>query len=263
MSLRIENLSFSYDRKHPLIRQLSLEAKKGEISAILGRNGAGKSTLFHLILGFQKAEEGDILLDGEKLETLDPRTRAQRIAWIPQDSSGRFPFTVFEMVLMGVEPQLSLFSQPGAKEEERALRALSLLGLESFSNRSFATLSGGERQLVLIARALAQGSRCMILDEPCASLDLGHRVLVMDALRSLAREGYLLLMSTHDPQLSLSYASRVFLLDGGRISAEGRPEEILSSEALSRLYRIPIEVIEGENGRRAVLTISEEGDRKM
>ncbi len=253
MALEIQNLSFAYALK-PVFEDLNFRLDYGQIHALLGRNGAGKSTLFKLILGFLKAQEGTILLDGKNLSDYGPRELARKIAFIPQKQSGSFPYTVWEMVLMGTNPQISLFAQPGHKEKQQAENALRSLGLESFRLRRYDLLSGGEQQLVLIARALAQQSRILILDEPTSELDLGRRVEVMQRLKMLASEGYMVVLSTHNPQQVLSYADHVLILNAGTLDGDGAPESILTAAKLSELYSIPVRLIHGEQGETALIT---------
>jgi len=247
LSISVNNLSFSYGR-HAVLKGLSFDAADGELIAILGSNGAGKSTLFRCILGSLNKYTGSILLDGTDARSLSPRETAHRVACIPQSAGAGFEYTVRDMVLMGTAHSLSLFAQPGAAENEAADRAMEQIGISALAEKVFSHLSGGEQQLVLAARALAQGSKTLLMDEPTASLDYGNQALVMQTARDLADRGYCVMLSTHSPQQALWYADRVLaILDGG-IAAWGRPSEVMDETLVRRLYGIEVRFVESENG---------------
>ena len=241
--LEVEGLSFRY-RTDPVLTDLSFQAGGGRAIGVLGANGAGKSTLFKLILGILPLQEGEILINGSPLAGLSVRKRALEMAYIPQAEVGSFPFSVSEVVLMGTTAAFSLFSQPGRRERERVDRALRLMKIEAFRDRRFDQLSGGEQQLVLIARAVAQDAPILIMDEPCASLDYGNQIRVLEQIRSLADQGYLVLFSTHNPQHVFLYADDVLLISGHTAYAYGPPHEVLSESLLTHVYGIPIRLEE-------------------
>ena len=236
-TIQVETLSFSYGG-HPVLHQVSFAAEEGELLAVLGPNGVGKSTLFQCILGLHTKYQGRILLDGQDIRTLLPRQMAHRVAYIPQNHGQTFAYSVEEMVLMGTAHTVGSLSQP--KEEQRcaAHQAMERLSIESLAHRDFCHLSGGEQQLVLIARALAQQARVLLMDEPTASLDYGNQTMVLSRVRALTQEGYTVLMSTHNPQHALFYADRVLALQNGRIAAFGKPDEVMDPELLERLYGV-------------------------
>lgn len=252
MKLLVNHLQFSYAER-PVLQDLSFSASDGQITAILGRNGSGKSTLFHLLLGLLRPAGGTIQIDGSSLALCTARELARRIAYIPQRKAQPFPFTVREMVLMGTNPRLSLLAQPGRREMDVTDAALARLHLEDFAERRFDQLSGGEAQLVLLARALAQESRILLLDEPTSDLDLGHSSEVMTVLRELADDGYLVLLSTHQPQQVFNYADQVLLLEGGRSTAFGKPAEVLTEASLTALYQVSVRLLQNTAGEVAVL----------
>ena len=247
MSLTIENLSFSYG-KRPVLRQLSFTAQAGELLAILGPNGVGKTTLFKCVMGQERRYGGRILADGADLSALSPRDRAHRVAAIPQAHPLSFRYSAFDMVLMGTSHSLSPFAVPGERERGLARDAMERVNIAHLADRPFDHLSGGEQQLVFIARALAQQARILLMDEPTASLDYGNRLLVLQVARDLAREGYTVLLSTHDPQHALWFADRALALKEGRMLALGAPREVLTATLLEALYGRRIELVETEQG---------------
>lgn len=248
MILSVRDLSFAY-RKTPVLDRITFTADAGELLAILGPNGVGKTTLFRCILGEQKRCTGAIELDGTDARTLSARETARRIAYIPQAHPAAFPFPVFDTVLMGTTHRLSPLSSPGAAEEALAEAAMEKLGILSLRERAFDTLSGGEQQLVYVARALAQQAKILLMDEPTASLDVGNRQKVLSVARSLAGEGYTVLLSTHEPQQALDFADRVLALHEGRVAALGPTRETLTEALLETLYGTRVHMLDTEYGR--------------
>lgn len=239
--IHVRDVSFSY-RQNEVLKNLSFSVPGGRVVGILGANGAGKSTLFKLILGVLPLQRGDIMINGRSVKTLSSRERAKQMAYIPQTQRGTFQFTVAEMVLMGTTSSFSMFAQPGKRERIKAAEAMKLLQIEQFADRLYDQLSGGEQQLVLIARAVAQDAPILIMDEPTASLDYGNQIRVLEETRQLADRGYLVLISTHNPQHIFLYADEVLLIDGGTATAFGKPQEVLSEALLSHVYRVPIQL---------------------
>ena len=235
----VQDVSFSY-RQNEVLKNLTFSVPRGRVVGVLGANGAGKSTLFKLILGVLPLKRGEIKINGLSVKTLSSRERAKQMAYIPQTQRGTFQFTVEEMVLMGTTASFSMFAQPGKRERIKAIEAMKLLQIESFANRLYDQLSGGEQQLVLIARAVAQDAPILIMDEPTASLDYGNQIRVLEEIRQLANRGYLVLISTHNPQHIFLYADDVLLIEGGSAIAFGKPQDVLSESLLSHVYRVPI-----------------------
>ncbi|MEF9974316.1 MAG: ABC transporter ATP-binding protein [Clostridia bacterium] len=233
MSVDVRNLSFSYGARE-VLREISFFVGEGELVSVLGANGAGKSTLFQCMLGL-KRYQGAVLVDGEDARHMDARALSKKIAYIPQVSFPAFHYTVLDMVLMGTSGHMREFAMPGAREREIAREALAQLGLAAFEARDFMRLSGGERQLVLIARALAQRARILLLDEPTANLDYGNQLTVLGKLRALARQGYTVIQSTHNPEQAYAFSTRLVALCGGRLIAQGAPE-ILDTPLVQALY---------------------------
>ncbi|HOG01078.1 MAG TPA: ABC transporter ATP-binding protein [Clostridia bacterium] len=242
MKLNVSHLSFAYGSR-AVLEDVCFEAREGELLCVLGPNGAGKSTLFKCVLGLLPDYEGQILLDGADAAALPPRARANRVAYIPQSHAPAFNYSVFDVALMGTTHQLSPIASPGPRQRESAMRALAQLGIAGFAQRGFANLSGGEQQLALIARALAQQARMLVMDEPTANLDYGNQLRVLARVRALSREGYAVLLSTHNPQHALTYADRILALHSGRVVADGPPGETLTQELLGLLYGVDARLV--------------------
>lgn len=239
MGVEVKDLCFHYGER-PVISGVSFCAEKGERIAVLGPNGVGKSTLFRCLLGFLKPVSGEILVDGADIFSYSRSALSRKIAYIPQSHSPAFDHTVLDSVLMGMTAQLGLFEQPGPAQREKAMEMLRALGMEKLSDRGCMHISGGERQLMLLARALVQDAGTLIMDEPTANLDYGNSCRVMQRVSKLANRGYTVIFSTHDPNQAFSYATKVLALKNGGVMACGAPGEVLSEAVLSELYNIPV-----------------------
>ena len=241
MSIEVKGLSYSYGDRQ-VLHDVSFRVGKGEFLSILGPNGVGKSTLFRCVLGLLTGYGGQVLVDGRDARTFSVEESARHIAYIPQSSSPAFNYSVFDIVLMGVTGGLSRFRSPGKQEMERCGRALDKIGISHLSQRCFHRLSGGERQLVMIARALAQNAPILMLDEPTANLDFGNQLLVLRQARALAREGYTIIQTTHNPEQSYQFSDRILTLRDGRVLKEGAPREVLTADTMRALYGVEVEI---------------------
>lgn len=237
--LELRDLAFGYGTSM-VGGGVSLTLRPGEVLALLGPNGAGKTTLFKTMLGLLAPLGGEVLLDAAPLETLDRKERARRIAYVPQAHAALFPFTVRDVVLMGRAAQVAPFSAPGRNDREVAATALERLGMAHLSDRPYTEISGGERQMTLIARALAQQPKVLVMDEPTASLDYGNQMRVLGHVRRLAREGMAVVLSTHNPDHVFMVADRVALLHEGRLAGLGAPADVLTVERVKQLYNIDV-----------------------
>lgn len=217
---------------------VSIVADRGELVGVIGPNGAGKTTLLRLVCGLIPPAAGRVAIDGQPLADLRPAARARRIAFMSQDTSQAFAFTVTEMLLMARYPWIARFARETNADLERARRALAYVGLAGFEDRAFTDLSGGERQLVMFARVLVQDTDVIALDEPSSSLDIRHQDRVFSMARELARERRAVVASVHDLDAASRWCSRLVLLDRGRVAAAGRPEEVLRSACLDPVYGV-------------------------
>ena len=239
MSLQVNHLSFSYGQ-HPVLRDVSFQAHQGEVLSVLGPNGAGKSTLFRCMLGLLTPTAGGTEIDGQDIAGMGVGQLARAMAYIPQSHHPVFNFSVLDMVIMGTTAQLGRFSVPGRAQKAQAQAALTRLGIAHLRGRGYGRISGGERQLVLIARAVAQQARILVMDEPSASLDFSNRLQVMETVRELAKTGYTIIQSTHDPDQAYRYSHRILALEQGRVLAFGPVKETMEDGLISRLYGVAV-----------------------
>ena len=251
MSIEVQNLSFSYGDR-PVLHDISFRVEKGEFLSILGPNGVGKSTLFRCVLGLLSGYTGQVLVDGADSRSFTVREAARHIAYIPQSSHPIFNYSVFDIVLMGRTSGLSTFRSPKKQDTELCRWALEKVGIPHLSDRCFHRLSGGEQQLVLIARALVQKAPILMLDEPTASLDFGNQLLVLEQCRNLAREGYTVIQTTHNPEQSYQYSDRILTLQQGRVLAEGTPKEVLTEKTIRALYGVEVDVVSLRDDRARI-----------
>ncbi len=216
----------------------ALSVQPGEVLCLLGPNGCGKTTLFRTLLGLLPAVHGEVDLQGSPLRAHDRAARARRMGYVPQAAPLPFAWRVREVVAMGRAAHLGLLAAPGRADEAIADDCLRELGLQALADRTVTTLSGGERQLVLIARALAQQAQLLIMDEPTASLDFGNQLRILDTVRRLADRGIGVLLSTHQPQHALQVADRIALMSAGSLQALGPAREVATPERLATLYGV-------------------------
>ena len=249
--LEVRDLHFSYGRSD-VLRGITLTHERG-VGCVLGPNGAGKTTLLKCVLGLFKPRVGKVLLDGRDVLSMDYVSRAKLMSYVPQELNLRFPYVALEVVLMGRTPHLNLLLGPSRTDEEEAWRAMRLLGIDHLASRPFTSLSGGEKRLILIARAIAQGSKLMLLDEPTSFLDFRNKHVVLDLVRRVASEGgRLVLMTLHDPNLACMYCDKVFLMGGGTVIKSGPPEEVVTENTMLEVYGLRVKVLRADGHRLVV-----------
>lgn len=244
MVLRIENLRAGYSGSTPVLHDVSFAIAAGKVAAIIGPNGCGKSTLLRCISGLMPQHAGAIFLEGKNIETYSPRERARKIALLAQSFEGSEDIEIEEMALLGRTPFLSHYGAPTARDREIAHRALQQTDTEKFRGRTLGALSGGEKQRVLLARALAQQPQILLLDEPTSNLDIRYQFEILDLVFRLARaEKIAVVLVLHQINLAAAVADSILLLrDNGTICASGAPDEVVTSENLQAVYGVPLEI---------------------
>jgi iron complex transport system ATP-binding protein len=243
MNLCVEKLCGGY-RDKAVLHDVNFTLHPGEVICLLGPNGCGKTTLFKMILRLLRPASGCIRLGEENIADWSERRLARSFGYVPQAHTPPFAFLVRDVVLMARAAHLSSFHAPGKSDEHIANDALETLGILHLAGRRYTEISGGERQLVLIARALAQKAPWLILDEPAASLDLANQVTVLRAVADMAARGFGVLMTTHDPTHAFLCASRVALMNAGCIIASDTPHNALTEATLCEAYGVPLHVME-------------------
>lgn len=242
-ALEAESLAYGYPQR--LIGEgFTFRVAPGAVTCVLGPNGCGKTTLFRTVLGLLPPKGGAVRIGGRPIGDWSRGELAQAIGYVPQAHSGYFAFTVREIVLMGRTARLSFFGSPTRRDHLVAERVLRALGIEHLAERVYTQVSGGERQLALIGRALAQEPRFLVLDEPTANLDFGNQILVLEQIRSLAAQGIGVLFSTHDPDQAFICADHVLMLRDGHIVCAGPPTEAITTGHLRQVYGVQVNVVD-------------------
>ena len=249
LAIYAEALAAGYGARG-VLSDVGWQVEPGSLWAVLGPNGAGKSTLLRASLGLLRPSAGHLRIFGRPVAEWERREFARKVAWVPQRFDAEAGFTALEVVVMGASPRLGLWGLPGAQDVERARAVLAELGAAHLAGRPTAALSGGEQRLVWLARALVQAPELLLLDEPTAFLDLRHQVSTLRLLKTRVRAGLTAVAVLHDVNLALAYADRVLLLDGGRVLARGPAKEVLTREAVERLYGVPVSEAHSESGAR-------------
>uniref|UniRef100_A0A7J3M307 ABC transporter ATP-binding protein n=1 Tax=Archaeoglobus fulgidus TaxID=2234 RepID=A0A7J3M307_ARCFL len=252
MVLEVRELRFAY-RKDLVLDGVNLNLNAREILILLGPNGCGKSTLLKCINKILKPFGGVVLLDGKEILKMEEKEVSKLFGYVPQDHKPPFPYKVIDFVLLGRTPHIGLFSTPSKRDYEIAMESLRIVGIESFADRAYTELSGGERQLVLIARALASEAKILLLDEPTAHLDFKNTHRVLETIRRLVKERNLsTIITLHDPNLAQRYGDRIALVHNRKIECIGFPEEVITEELIRRVYGVEVELL-STNGFRFVV----------
>ncbi|MFZ2960634.1 MAG: ABC transporter ATP-binding protein [Candidatus Ozemobacteraceae bacterium] len=251
--LSFQQLTFAYPTNtEPTLSKFSLDIAEGSITAILGPNGAGKTTLLSLALGVFKPAAGEVRLSGTRLREYSKNEVAKNIGLVAQTETAAFDFSLLEFALLGRAPHLGPLEMPGESDADIAKQALARVGFVDDIHRSVRQLSGGEFQLATIARVLVQEPRILLLDEPMSHLDLRNKKRLVDLLSELAREGFTVLLTTHDPDIAAILADTIVLMRNGQVLASGKTDQMFTSRLLSEVYDLPISV-ENLRGRKAII----------
>lgn len=238
------NIGFAYDGNEKVLENVSFVVRKGDVVTVLGPNGAGKTTLLKCILRILKPY-GAIYINGKKLQDISIKDYAKLVGYVPQTHHSVFAYKVIDFVLMGRAPHHSMFSLPSSKEHEKAINILRNLGIDHLADKTVAELSGGQMQLVLIARAITQDAKILLLDEPTAHLDITNELKVLRMVRDLVKKGIIeaIIMTLHDPMLAAIFSSKVLLLSNGKVIDYGPPEKVITQDKLRKVYGIEFEIM--------------------
>lgn len=242
MILEIKNACCGYN-ENTIVKDISMEIQSGEITCLLGPNGVGKTTLFKSILGFLKLKNGEILLDGINISKWSRKNLALSIGYVPQAHTPPFPFNVLDVVVMGRTAHLGIFTSPSKADYEIAEKTLEDLKISYLKNKSYTNISGGERQLVLIARALSQQPQILIMDEPTSNLDFGNQIRVLREIKKLADKGLGVLMTSHFPDHAFLCCTKVALMQKNNRFIEGTVEQVMTEENLISAYGVNVKII--------------------
>ena len=251
MELTLKHVTCGYGTT-PILKDVSLTLRQGEIVCILGPNGIGKTTIFRSVLGFLKLLEGEVLLDGVPRDRIRARDFAKCVGYVPQSHEPPFPYSVPDVVVMGRAAHLRPFEAPGLEEYRIVDQVLNMLEISYLREKTYTQISGGERQMVLIARALAQNSSLLVMDEPTANLDFGNQIHVLQSIKKLTASGLGVLMTTHNPDHAFLCCDRVILLTKDKQVLEGTVDEIVTEENLRKVYGVEV---------RITTTVTETGEK--
>lgn len=251
-AITIEHLRFTRGSRD-IIKDISFSMPRGELVGIIGPNGAGKSTLIKLIIGLLKADSGKINIDGSNISSYSARELYRKFAFVPQENNLDFPMTVLETVLLGRIPHLSRFHIEKDKDYEIAMDALKLAGIEDFADRYANQLSMGEKQLVTIAKALAQETDFIFLDEPTSSLDVSHTIGIMEILKELKLKNKTVISAIHDLNTASRYCDKILIINHGKIKGFGRPEEVLTKEIIKDSFSVTVNILKSEDTGNVII----------
>jgi len=242
MKLNIIGITFFYDSVKAL-DDITFEVNEGEVLGVIGPNGSGKTTLLRCINMALKPKVGTVFIDGENILELDRKDIAKKIAVVPQNSTIRFPFTLFDIVLMGRTPHLGRLDRETPEDIEIAKKAMKITKTLHLADRLIDEVSGGERQRVIIARALTQEPKILLLDEPTLHLDINHQLEILELIKKLVRKNKLIvILTSHDLNLASRYCDRLVLLNTGRIYSIGKPQNVLTRDNIKEVYNIEVEI---------------------
>jgi len=254
MRLEIKNAAFSYKNDRKIFEDVEFTVDSGDVVAILGPNGAGKTTLLKCILGILKLEAGEALLDGKDIRKIPERELFRRVSYVPQAKNTTAAYTVLDTVLIGLASELSVFKAPGDAEVKRAREVLRELGIEHLIDKQCNRISGGELQMVLIARALISNPEVLILDEPESNLDFRNQLIVLDTLTKLSKRGIACIFNTHYPSHALQRANKAIILSSGHTVC-GDVDSTITAEAIEKAFNVKATINEYDDGETRVRTV--------
>lgn len=251
MKICTDNIQVSYGAAD-ILKGISVNTKAKEFVGIIGPNGSGKSTLLKCMYRTLKPDDGAVYLNGDPLLSMKVKESSKKIAVVAQHNYYNFDFSVKEVVLMGRSPHKKTLDRDNEEDYKIVEQALETVGMKSFEDRSFSTLSGGEQQKVILARALAQQTQCLILDEPTNHLDITHQLEILRIVKDL---GITIVAAIHDLNLAAAYCDKLYVMRDGQIVCEGSPEEVLTRELIKEVYSIDIEIVRDCRGRMHILFV--------
>jgi iron complex transport system ATP-binding protein len=251
--LKVDNASFSYNGKEKIFEGINLEVNKSDVLCILGPNGTGKSTLIKCINGLLNLDSGNIFLNSTNISEMAKTDLAKMVGYIPQSHSSTFAFSVFDVVLMGRAPHLNVTSVPGRKDFKIADKAIESLGISYLKDKTYTEISGGEKQMVLLARVLAQEPKLLLLDEPTSHLDFGNQIRTLDVINRLSQNGLSIVMTSHYPDHAFLSSNKVAIMKDGGIMDIGEPESVVTEENMRKTYGIDVKVIDMDDSRKACI----------
>ncbi|TLT07699.1 ABC transporter ATP-binding protein [Aliarcobacter thereius] len=251
--IEAKNISFSY-KNNQVLDDINFELNQGDILSLLGKNGSGKTTLLKILLGIFKSK-GEVKILDKSIKEYSNKELAKLISYVPQTHQIPFDYTIFDVVLMGRLPHIGLFSNYSSKDRDIAIKALEKVGILHLKEKIYSQVSGGERQLAFIARALTQSAKIIFMDEPVTGLDYGNQLKLLNFLKTLSKEGYTFIKTTHYPEHALYASNKVMMLEKGKVLDFGDIEEKLTQENIKILYNIDVEIISKENGYKYCIPI--------
>ena len=261
--MEVKGASFSYNGKDNIFEDISFSIEKGDVLCILGPNGTGKTTLIKCLNGLQRINAGDITLDGHSIYSMTKLEKSRYIGYIPQGHQATFPFKSLDIVLMGRTPFIGALSSASKKDVQIAEDAMEQLGILYLADKPYTAISGGERQMVFIARVLAQGPKILILDEPTSHLDFGNQMRTLSVINALARQGMSVIMSSHFPDHAFISSNKAAIMKGKHMMSFGLPEEVVTEENMKNAYGIPVKIVEIGNRKACVPMEDEDGINMM
>jgi iron complex transport system ATP-binding protein len=249
----VRGIAYSYDRKKNVFEDISFDVGAGDVFCVLGPNGSGKSTLLRCLCNILKSSKGTVSIDGRAISTMSYTDIARRIGYIPQMHYPTFPYKVKEVVLMGRSPHMGIASTPGVKDREITMEAIGALCIEHLADRPYTEISGGEMQMVMLARVLAQQPDVLLMDEPTSHLDIGNQIRIIKTVMDLSKRGMSIVMTSHFPDHALLSHFKVGIMKGGRFTDLGPADQVITEESMKRTYGADIRIVYmGEDIRRKV-----------